>query len=164
MIGTRDVFIGLRVLPRRWMPAAYLALAFSVAPRCAYADCFDEAAQFHHVNPWVLRAIAAQESGFKPHTVSRNTNGSVDIGEMGTNSVHLPELARYGISRSDLLDSCKSIYVGAWRLAQKVKKYGNTWEAFGAYHSETPLYRDRYKTRIRQIIEFWTAQGLIRPE
>jgi len=162
-MGSQHGRIGLAA-SRRSLLAAWLALATSAAPALAHADCFDDAAGFHDVNPWILRAIAAQESGFKPNTVHRNTNGSVDIGEMGTNSVHLPELARYGISQNDLLDSCKSVFVGAWRLAKMVKKYGNTWEAVGAYHSETPSIRDRYKALIRRIIEFWTAQGLMPPQ
>lgn len=153
----------VRAALRRQMLAACLALATGAAPALAHADCFDDAAAYHHVNPWILRAIAAQESGFRPNTVARNTNGSEDIGLVGTNSVHLPELARYGISRNDLLDSCKSIFIGAWGLAKKVKKYGNTWKAVGAYHSETPVYRDRYEVLIRQIIDFWIAQGLMRP-
>lgn len=164
MIRRRHDGASLAAVPRRWVLAAWLALAASAAPAFAHADCFDDAAAFHHVNPWILRAIAARETGFNPGTVSRNTNGSVDIGEMGTNSVHLPELARYGISQTDLLDSCKSVFVGAWRLAKMVKKYGNTWEAVGAYHSETSLYRDRYKALIRQIIDLWIAQGLMRPQ
>jgi hypothetical protein len=78
----------------------------------------------------------------------------------GTNSVHLPELARHSISRDDLIDDCKSTYVAAWPLAKMVRKYGNSWEAVGAYYSETPFYRDRYKALIQQIIDFWIAQGL----
>jgi soluble lytic murein transglycosylase-like protein len=134
------------------------------APTAARADCFDDAAQYHQVNPWILRAIAARESRFIPSTVSRNTNNTVDIGIAGINSVHLPELARYGISQNDLLDGCKAVYVEGWRLAKMVKKYGNTWVAVGAYHSETPGYRDRYASLIRQIIDLWAAQGLMRPQ
>lgn len=78
--------------------------------------------------------------------------------------MYLPELARYGINQTDLLDSCKSVSVGAWRLAEMVKKYGNTWEAVGANHSETPFHRDSYKALIRRIIDFWIAQGLMRPQ
>lgn len=89
---------------------------------------------------------------------------TVDIGMFGTNSVHLSELARYGISQNDLLDGCKATYVGGWRLAKMVKKYGNSWLAVGAYHSETPTYRDRYAALIRQIIDFWIAQGVMRPQ
>lgn len=89
------------------------------------ADCFDDAAAYHHVNPWILRAIAARESGFKPNTLVSNSNHTVDIGQAGINSVHLPELARYGISREDLLDGCKSTYVSGWQLAKKIHKFGN---------------------------------------
>jgi len=149
---------------RRRGLAVCLALAACTTPSLALADCFDDAAQYHQVNPWILRAIAARESGFRPATVSRNTNGTVDIGMFGTNSVHLSELARYGISQNDLLDGCKATYVGGWRLGKMVKKYGNSWLAVGAYHSETPTYRDRYAALIRQIIDFWIAQGIMRPQ
>jgi len=57
----------------------------------------------------------------------KNTNGSVDFGMTGTNSFHLPELAHYGITAGDLLDSCMSIYLTGWYLRKKVHKYGNTW-------------------------------------
>lgn len=136
-----------------------LALTLS-QPATAAQDCFDESARFHNVNPWILRAIAAHESGFKPSTVARNSNGSVDRGLTGINSVHLPELARYGITANDLMDSCKSVFVAGWHLRKKIKKFGNTWVAVGAYHSETPRHRDRYASIIRTIVEYWAAQGL----
>lgn len=127
----------------------------------ANADCFDEAARYHTVNPWILRAIAANESGFKPATVARNSNGSVDRGLTGINSVHLPELARYGVTADDLMDGCKSVYIAAWHLKKKIKKFGNTWTAVGAYHSETERHRNRYARVIQRIVEYWAAQGLI---
>ncbi len=131
-------------------------------PGSVSADCFDDAAAYHHVNPWILRAIAARESGFKPNTIAKNSNNTIDIGQSGINSVHLPELAKYGIGRQDLLDGCKSTYVSGWHLAKKIRRFGNNWEAVGSYHSETPRFRDLYAGKIRTIIEFWTAQGIIR--
>ena len=113
-------------------------------------------------NPGVATAsIAAQESRFKADTVVRNTNGSVDRGMTGINSIHLPELAKYGITAGDLMDSCKSVYLAGWHLRKKVRKFGNTWMAVGAYHSETPRYRDRYAASIRKIIDFWIAKGIL---
>ena len=140
--------------------AVALAIALHV-PLTAAADCFEEAAQYHNVNPWILRAIAAQESRFKADTVVRNTNGSVDRGMTGINSIHLPELAKYGITAGDLMDSCKSVYLAGWHLRKKVRKFGNTWTAVGAYHSETPRYRDRYAASIRKIIDYWAAKGIL---
>ncbi len=36
------------------------------------------------------------------------------------------------------MQPCVSVYVAAWRLREMTNKYGNTWAAVGAYHSETP--------------------------
>ena len=53
-------------------PAASAVLALALlGPLPASADCFDDAAQYHTVNPWVLRAITAQESGFNPNVKHR---------------------------------------------------------------------------------------------
>lgn len=130
----------------------------------AHADCYDDAAAYHHVNPWILRAIAAQESGFRPLIVVKNSNNTVDIGQAGINSVHLPELAKYGIVQADLLDACKATYVSGWHLAKKIRRFGNSWAAVGAYNSQTPRLRDIYADKIRAIIDFWIAKGIIREQ
>lgn len=132
-----------------------------LAAPAARADCFDDAVVFHKVNPWILRAIAARESNFNPMAIAHNSNNTYDIGLFGTNSVHLPELARYGITKLDLLDGCKSVYVAGWRLSKMVRKYGNTWKAVGAYNSETPSYRDRYASAIQTIVNFWIEQDVL---
>lgn len=146
-----------RVLSRHILAAIVLLSTAGLAR----ADCFDDAAQYHKVNPWVLRAIAAQESGFNPLAIGRNSNNTVDIGEFGINSVHLPELAKYGIRKEDLLDGCKSAYVAGWRLAKMVRKYGNTWRAVGAYHSENAGPRDLYAALVQRTINFWIARRVI---
>jgi soluble lytic murein transglycosylase-like protein len=148
-------------LNRHTFAGATLALAL-FAPLPAAADCFDDAALYHNVNPWILRAIAAQESRFKPtanHPI--NSDGSRDHGMTGINDVHLPELARYGITTGDLRDGCKSVYLAGWHLRNMIDKFGNTWEAVGAYNSKTPSKRDIYKEKIRRIIDFWIEKGII---
>lgn len=145
-------------LLRNWLVFGFLTTSLNAAN----ADCFDDAAHFQQVNPWVLRAIAAEESSFRPSIVTNNTNRSVDRGLTGTNSVHLPELAKFGIGASDLFAPCKSIYVAAWLLKKKMNKHGNNYIAVGAYHSETPDKRDIYANKIRRRISEWTARGWIR--
>jgi len=130
-----------------------------LAPRHAWADCFGDAAEYHHVNPLVLRAIALVESGGNPNALNRNRNGSYDLGEMQINSIHQPELARYGVSPPDLLDACKNIYIAAWILRRAMDKYGNTWQAIGAYNSATPRYRDRYAARVQEAVRTLLAAG-----
>ncbi len=48
-----------------------------------------------------------------------------------------------------------NVFVAAWLLKQKMVKYGNTWRAIGAYHSETPKQRDAYARSIQQILVKW---------
>ena len=121
----------------------------------AYADCFDDAAAWHHVNADILRAIAWQESHNQPAAKHKNANGSVDYGVMQINTIHLATLKQYGIDRDTLMEPCKNVYVAAWHLRQQVNIYGNTWAAVGAYHSATPQLRDQYAGQIEQILVRW---------
>lgn len=130
---------------------ASLAL-FPVAAHAQQTDCFAAAASYQHVSPLVLRAIAWQESHANARAIHHNANGSTDYGMMQINSIHLPVLSRYGISASDLYVPCKNIFIAAWYLRRMTVKYGYTWTAVGAYHSETPAERDRYARSIQQIV------------
>jgi hypothetical protein len=125
----------------------------------AYADCFDKAASWQHVNPFVLRAIAWQESHYHPDAKNNNSNGSVDYGLMQINTIHLPTLARYGIDKGALMSPCKNVYIAAWLLRQQINKYGNTWAAVGAYHSSTPALRNQYAHQIADILRRWHILG-----
>lgn len=129
-----------------------IAAALLCAAPLARADCFEEAAGYQHVNPWVLRAIAWQESRGRADAIHRNNNGTIDYGKMQINSIHLRRLSSYGISRDALMQPCVSVYVAAWRLREMINKYGNTWAAVGAYHSETPAERDKYAHAIHAIL------------
>jgi lysozyme-related protein Hpa2 len=137
-------------------PAVSLTVAAAcLAPASARAagDCFDAAAAYQHVNPLILRAIAWQESHANAGAIHRNRNGSTDYGMMQINSIHLPVLARYGISAADLMNPCANVYIAAWYLRRMIVKYGYTWTAIGAYHSESPAERDRYAGAIEALVE-----------
>ncbi|ELW9450577.1 lytic transglycosylase domain-containing protein [Burkholderia cenocepacia] len=140
---------------RRFASIALIAAGAWFASGNARADCFDEAAKYQQVNPLILRAIAWQESRNRPGALNKNTNGSVDYGLMQINSIHLPTLSRYGIGRDTLMEPCKNVYIAAWHLKQKMNRYGNTWQAVGAYHSETPSLRDKYARQIAGILTQW---------
>jgi soluble lytic murein transglycosylase-like protein len=130
-------------------------LSTLLAAGAAHADCFDEAAHYQRVNPLILRAIAWQESHNRPDALHKNANGSTDYGLMQINSIHLPTLAQYGISTNTLMEPCKNVYIAAWHLRQQMNKYGNTWQAVGAYHSQTPALRDQYAQQIVAILRKW---------
>ncbi|MCY0389180.1 lytic transglycosylase domain-containing protein [Robbsia sp. Bb-Pol-6] len=141
---------------RRWS-ALVFASAASSTPVHAATDCFTAAGSYQGVNPLILRAIAWQESRDAPGALHRNQNGSIDYGLMQINSIHLPALAQYGISSNKLMDPCASVYIAAWHLRQKMNKYGNSWAAVGAYHSETPALRDKYAQQIVAILRRWNV-------
>jgi hypothetical protein len=94
-----------------------------------------------------------------PHTRASillcNANGSIDVGQLQINSIHFGDLARQGVPHRALTDPCVNVYVAAWLLKQKMVKYGNTWRAIGAYHSESPRLRDAYARSIQKILVMW---------
>jgi len=137
------------------MAMAFVATTTVAWPASAQADCIDEAAARQHVNPFVLRAIGWQESRLQPAALGHNHNGSVDLGAFQINSVHLADLARYGIDARSLSDGCVSAYVAAWHYRHQVDLYGNTWVAVGAYHSRTPANNLRYANQIAAILRHW---------
>ncbi|WP_341678714.1 lytic transglycosylase domain-containing protein [Niveibacterium sp. SC-1] len=78
------------------------------APTAQHATCtWESAGQKHGVSPYLLYAIAKTESSLNPRATNRNGNGSEDVGLMQINSVWLPTLARYGITRADLFDGVR---------------------------------------------------------
>ncbi|WGS53902.1 lytic transglycosylase domain-containing protein [Paraburkholderia sp. D15] len=134
---------------------AALVCWFACGAAHAADDCFNEAAAYQGVNPWVLRALAWYESKGDPFAVHRNANGSIDVGQLQINSIHFNALEREGVPHRALIDPCVNVYVAAWLLKQKMVKHGNTWRAIGAYHSETPRERDAYARGIRKVLVAW---------
>jgi soluble lytic murein transglycosylase-like protein len=126
--------------------AALLALTYSAT--AAGASCWDEAAQRYAINPYLLYAIAKTESGMNPAAIGHNKNGSRDIGLMQINSHWLPVLERNGIDERALMDPCTNIHVGAWILAQNMRRHGNSWTAVGAYNASAPEAGLRYARRV----------------
>lgn len=153
----------------RWV-VNVLTLAFACLPAWSQVQkaqptdpCIQSAAQFHKVNAWVLAAILRVE-GMGETQVVPNSNGSVDVGRGGINSVHFSELARWGVSPDDLLDGCKNVYVSAWLLARQVARYGNTWSAYASYHSRTPYLNHRYQILIaNELMRMGVIQGTPMP-
>jgi soluble lytic murein transglycosylase-like protein len=127
-------------------------LATLSLPLTATADCIIDAATYHHVNQTILYALAKHESRLNPSFIGKNKNGSIDIGLLGINSIHLNKLSKFGVTKERLLDPCVNAYVGAWLYSQKIGKYGNTWEAVGAYHSTTPHLKYIYITKIQSQV------------
>jgi soluble lytic murein transglycosylase-like protein len=129
---------------------SHFASAATPSPQTTSCSWESIAAKYHGLNPYLLHAIAVQESGLNPLARSRpNANGSVDIGLMQINSSWLPTLrSRFGIHRSHLDHPCINLDVGAWILYENFRAMGYTWRAIGAYNAVSDDKRLTYARHI----------------
>lgn len=124
--------------PRRVL--TNLALVFF--PAVVHADapphvvsCLKSAASYQGLPYELLLAIAKVESSFNSKAINKNKNETHDIGLMQINTVWLPEIKKYGVTVDALWNPCTNASVGAWILAQNVKRFGFTVEALGSYNA-----------------------------
>lgn len=136
-----------------------VAVAFAVLnlPSLAAATCFESAVLRYvpQVDPVLLRAMAKVESNNRPDAVGPPlSKGDRAIGLMQINTIHLPDLKRYGITRKDLFDGCTSANLGAWVFADCIRRFGATWKAVGCYNtgpaSKNLKAQVRYVTKVRR--------------
>ena len=121
-------------------------------------ECVWSAAKHYRLPPVALIGILGAEGG-RPGEVSRNTDGSEDLGPMQINSRWLPTLSRYGATRERLIeDPCTNVWVGAWILALAYSHDGDIWQAIGHYHSWRPKESRRYRRRVERVILRWLKE------
>ncbi|MFM0265567.1 lytic transglycosylase domain-containing protein [Paraburkholderia sediminicola] len=110
--------------------------------------CIQQAVQEYGTHPDLIRAVMAQEAG-EVGQVRFNKDGSFDMGPMQVNSVHLPELARFGITKEMLTNNeCLNIVIGTYYLQLAIMKSGDFWVGVGNYHSRTPDKNVGYQVRV----------------
>lgn len=131
-----------------------LLLLLLILSQSACANCWNKAAHYYHVDPYLLYAIANVESGMNPYAIGTNHDGTHDVGLMQINSSHFTELERQGINEYRLMaEPCTSIMVGASILSGMIKVYGYNWEAVGAYNAG--LKRENYPQRMVYARKVW---------
>ncbi|WP_423180049.1 lytic transglycosylase domain-containing protein, partial [Stenotrophomonas sp. CASM106] len=120
------------------------------------AACVAAAAERYAVPSPLLLAVMRTEGGTTGRTSRPNGNGSLDQGLMQINEIHLPELARYGISREMVIhNECVNIFIGAFILSRELAKPGaDYWTNVGAYNSRTPCERFYSKGKKCPNIEY----------
>lgn len=129
---------------------ASVVVAALLSPGFAQA-CWERAAQKHAVPVPLLMAVAQAESSLNPRAVNRSHFGktnTVDIGIMQINS-HRGMLKNLGVTADQLFDTCTNIDAGARILAEKMAKYGRTWEAVGAYNASCVTLTPQQCLRVR---------------
>jgi hypothetical protein len=125
--------------------AVVLAASPAIAIQPATTDllqrgaCISAAAQRYAVSIPLIHAIIRTEGGTTGRTSRPNKNGSVDLGLMQVNEVHLPELARLGITREMLINNeCLNIFIGTFILSRELNNStADFWTNVGSYNSRT---------------------------
>lgn len=109
--------------------------------------CSILAAVKYEVPANIMLAIAEKEAGKAGQWVM-NRNGTHDVGLMQFNTSYLRDLARYGITASDVAAAgCYSFELAAWRLRQHIRNdSGDLWTKAANYHSRTSQYNQPYRT------------------
>ncbi|TFY91870.1 invasion protein IagB [Pseudomonas nabeulensis] len=119
---------------RLWSTCLLLGVLIGASRAQAY--CWAEVGSRYDIEPELLQAIAAVESGYRADAMNRaNRNGTWDIGLMQINSLHLPRLLKLGITEERLLaEPCLSVEVGASILHEFIQRFGYNWTAVGSYN------------------------------
>ena len=119
-----------------------------------YLACMLAVAQFHHLPPRVLPSIQAVEAG-KPGSISRNHNGTADLGVMQVNTSWIPRIAQgwgmrpEGVAKRLIEDPCFNIAAaGSIMKIYLGETRGDVVKAVGYYHSHTPERYTDYQIRV----------------
>jgi len=119
-----------------------------------YLACMAMVAANFHLPPRVLPSIQRVEGG-AVGTISRNANGTADLGVMQVNTIWIPPLATVTrqppamVARRLVFDPCFNIVAAGMILrAHLVARRGNLMEAIGDYHSMTPMLGARYRVAV----------------
>ncbi|MEC4339759.1 lytic transglycosylase domain-containing protein [Stenotrophomonas pavanii] len=119
-------------------------------PSPELTQCIAGAASRYSLPLPVFRAVLKTEGGWNG-LKKINTNGSYDMGVAQINTIHLPELRKYGISEQMLVnDSCTNVHVAAYRLRSEINRVPDFWVGVGNYHSRTPHLNRAYQARVRR--------------
>lgn len=140
------------------------AFGISFFHQAALGVCWEQAGASYNIDPLLLKAIAWQESrGWTKAVGPKLKDGNRALGLMQINTIHLPALAKNGIRREHLFDPCVSQKVGAWILADCVKKFGPKWKAVGCYYagpgSRNTAAQEQYVLSVQRFYAKYKAQN-----
>lgn len=113
--------------------------------------CVRQASKVFKINPLVIMSIIKVEGG-KVGTLSKNKNGTYDMGIMQINTIHLDEIRKKypRIGWKELTyNPCVNIGVGTSILHKRMSETNDYWRGVGNYHSKTPRFRDAYLAKVK---------------
>jgi hypothetical protein len=113
-------------------------------PSPVTVECLADSAKRFELPMSLLVLVLAVESG-RVGEVSKNANGTYDMGPMQINSFWLPLLTKMGLSEKTVTDNgCVNLAVGAWILRSHLKRSKSLPQALSDYHSLNPERGKKY--------------------
>ena len=119
-----------------------------------FLACMAAVAGFYHLPPRALPSIQYVEGGFVGG-VSRNSDGSEDLGVMQVNTIWLKPLSLRArlpeaeVRRRLIGDACFNIAAaGAILRIYLDEEHGDLMRAVGDYHSHTPARNTVYQAKV----------------
>lgn len=123
----RDWFVTLMI--------ASIAGAACAREPAALRPCIEQAAQRYAIPSDLIRAHFRTENGCG-RVGKINKNGTRDLGCMQINEVNLPELAKLGLSRDQVIhNDCLNINLGAYYIKVHMVEEGDFWRGVGSYNT-----------------------------
>ena len=123
--------------------------------------CLELVSSRYKVHPLVISLVAQVEGGWSGARI-KNTNGTFDLGKMQINTIHIPELSKYGITEKMLQNNdCISVGVAAWYIRKVTVDQTATgsedyFRAIARYHSKNEPHLTRYANKLMD-----TYRGMI---
>ncbi|MDR3135680.1 MAG: lytic transglycosylase domain-containing protein [Deltaproteobacteria bacterium] len=107
-------------------------------------ECLRDSAERFGLPVSLIALVMAVESG-QVGEVSRNRNGTFDMGPMQINSSWLPLLKGVGVGERAITDNgCVNLAVGAWILRGHLRSAKSLEKAISDYHSLNPKLGAKY--------------------
>jgi hypothetical protein len=125
-------------------------------------ECMVYVSQQVQLSLVVLYGVLYTERG-TPGQVTRNTNGTYDIGPMQLNNKFwVPFFERnYGWKEIQLRNNgCLNVLAGAIVLRMRIAEAGgDIWKGIGNYHSRTPVHHQKYQLKVAGMLTRWGVVG-----
>lgn len=126
-------------------------------------QCVHSSGSTYNINPLVLLSVLKVESGGRVGIVSRNTNGTDDLGPSQFNTSTWAKLLieKYKIPREALInDMCQSVRAMAFALRTEINGAGgDLWKGIGNYHSRTQKHHVKYVGLVYGAYRQMTSKG-----